>query len=95
MRTAQNILIDLGIDARRFNVGAQSCKCPKCSHTRKKKNARCLAVKIDNDGVTWFCHHCGERGGEYYESEKEWKPNIPVRKVLSVSAMRGIRNATR
>tara|TARA_R110000822_G_scaffold19866_4_gene64450 strand:+ start:1483 stop:1761 length:279 start_codon:yes stop_codon:yes gene_type:complete len=92
MKNANQILSELKIDARKFHDGSQSCKCPKCSHTRKKKNARCLKVIIDNEGVRWFCHHCNDFGGEYYDSGKEFKTPI-TRKVLSMSNIRGLRNA--
>lgn len=35
--------------------------CPECSHTRKKKHARCLSVNVEK-GV-WSCAHCGWSGG--------------------------------
>ena len=35
--------------------------CPKCSHERKKKNAKCLSVNTEKR--TWICHHCGWTGG--------------------------------
>lgn len=31
--------------------------CPKCSHTRKKKDLKCLGVNLDKD--VWNCRHCG------------------------------------
>lgn len=35
--------------------------CPECSHTRKKKHARCLGVNVEKG--TWLCQHCGWTGG--------------------------------
>ena len=35
--------------------------CPKCSHERRKKNAKCLSVNTEKR--TWICHHCGWKGG--------------------------------
>ena len=40
--------------------GQTKVKCPKCSHTRKKKSEPCLSVNID-EGV-WNCHNCGWSG---------------------------------
>ena len=34
--------------------------CPKCSHERRKKNAKCLSVNTEKR--TWICHHCGWTG---------------------------------
>ena len=34
--------------------------CPQCSHTRKKKTARCLSVNIEK--FCWVCAHCDWRG---------------------------------
>jgi len=90
MKTSKEITDELGIDARHYREGKQSCKCPKCSHTRKKKNARCLAVNIDQEGVRWFCHHCNDMGGVYYHSEKKFE-KVVQRKTLGVSDMRRLR----
>ena len=35
--------------------------CPQCSHTRKKKSARCLSVNTVKQ--VWYCNHCDWRGG--------------------------------
>lgn len=35
--------------------------CPECSHTRKKKRAKCLSVNVEKGA--WICHHCGWKGG--------------------------------
>lgn len=35
--------------------------CPECSHTRKKRTAKCLSVNLETQ--TWYCHHCGWSGG--------------------------------
>lgn len=35
--------------------------CPECSHTRKKKNDKCLSV--NGDKKVWKCNHCGFSGG--------------------------------
>ena len=95
MKTAKQILIDKGIDARRFSVGSQSTKCPKCSSSRRKKNARCLGVKIDDDGVTWFCHHCNDSGGEYYDSQKDKLRLNDFKNQLTQNDYRRMRNVIR
>jgi twinkle protein len=35
--------------------------CPKCSHERRKKTAKCLSVNTDKR--VWHCNHCGWTGG--------------------------------
>jgi twinkle protein len=52
---------DFGIDLRGADHGEVDVTCPECSHTRKKKHARCLSVNVDK-GV-FLCNHCGWRGG--------------------------------
>jgi twinkle protein len=46
---------DYGIEVS-GGSGEVSTTCPKCSHDRKKKSAKCLSVNVD-EGV-WYCHHC-------------------------------------
>ena len=36
--------------------GETRTTCPECSHTRKKKNDKCLSVNVA-EGI-WHCHHC-------------------------------------
>jgi hypothetical protein len=56
-------LRDHGIQIDESRWGEQSTLCPQCSHLRRKKTLRCLYVKRDDNGWTWFCHHCGFSGG--------------------------------
>jgi twinkle protein len=51
---------DFNIELRGNASGEVSTTCPQCSHQRKKKNARCLSVNVD-EGV-WFCQHCAWAG---------------------------------
>lgn len=51
---------DTGIDTRGKSSGEIKTTCPKCSHTRKKKNYPCLNVNLD-EGV-WHCWHCSWSG---------------------------------
>lgn len=44
--------------------------CPKCSHRRKKSNAKCLAVNVD-EGI-WMCHHCGWKGSLNNGIKEKW-----------------------
>jgi twinkle protein len=46
----------------------QRTLCPQCSHERRKKTEKCLAVNIIEK--TWFCHHCawgGSLGSAQYK----------------------------
>lgn len=69
---------DFNIDIRSSKTsGEVQCLCPECSHTRKKKNDKCLSVNLDKQN--WFCHHCGFKGKLLETIEKieyiipEWK----------------------
>ncbi len=54
----------------------QRTTCPQCSHERKKKTDKCLAVNIQER--TWFCHHCAWAGslgsGKYTGGAKRSEP---------------------
>jgi hypothetical protein len=58
--TAQEILAKHGIALVQTRKGKYTTQCPACADGY-------LDVKIDRDGVAWFCHRCGEKGGERYE----------------------------
>lgn len=51
---------DFRIEVPHNGSGEVYTTCPECSHTRKKRKARCLSVNVD-EGV-WICHHCGWTG---------------------------------
>jgi twinkle protein len=51
---------DVGIDVPARASGEIDLVCPQCSHTRKKRTARCLSVNTLDE--RWFCHHCGWAG---------------------------------
>lgn len=66
----------LGIDLSKLRGGKTLC--PKCSHTRKKKNDPCLSVDITK-GI-YNCHNCEFQGGirKYVPEPKVYvlpKPN--------------------
>lgn len=93
---------DFGIDIPSNSRGPEvDTTCPKCSPTRRKKNAKCLSVNLD-DGV-FCCHHCGWNGtlkdgeGKRYEPQRRYfaKPKIhrltPLpENVIAWFARRGI-----
>ena len=71
MRTATDILADLGVKLRSTQPGNQKTLCPQCSHRRKKKREPCLSVSIDGKGVRFQCHNadCGWHGGRFYDDQ--------------------------
>lgn len=52
--------LDFRIDIPGNASGHVRALCPECSHQRRKKSVKCLAVDVDQ-GI-WFCHHCGWSG---------------------------------
>jgi len=51
---------DFGLSFPDSFTGEMYATCPACSHTRKKKNVKCLSA--NGDKLTWTCHHCGWAG---------------------------------
>jgi twinkle protein len=54
-------LSDCGIALLYGATGEARTVCPQCSPSRRKSRDACLAVNAD--AGTWYCHHCGWRGG--------------------------------
>lgn len=54
--TVKELFNNIGIYPKR-NAGSEKVLCPKCSHTRKKKNDPCL--NIDLNTGEYFCHNQG------------------------------------
>lgn len=47
-----------------LSLGQHKLRCPLCQDTRQKhRSDRPLSVKIDNEGVQYYCHHCEQEGG--------------------------------
>ena len=67
--TPEDILIEYNIDWRSSAPGRYETTCPQCSHTRKKRNDRCLGFTVyDDGGVGWKCFHCQWTGGASLKS---------------------------
>lgn len=81
-RDAGEIAEALGIRLKSLGNGTQSTTCPQCSARRSAagKSNTCLSVLIDGDGLRWNCHHCGWKGGEFYEARRAdtSDPNVPT-----------------
>jgi hypothetical protein len=59
----RRLLASVGANVDTF-TGSLLVQCPECSASRKKKNQKCLSVKVDADGFVFRCHHCEWKGGE-------------------------------
>ena len=56
-------------------IGQHKVRCPECHHSREKhRNDKSLSLKIDSDGVQYFCHHCNVSGG--YMHEEKWRLDL-------------------
>jgi len=64
--TAQELLEGAGITLSDYRPGQHHRTCPRCSAKRSKAHhsLKVLGVKIDADGATWHCNHCGWAGPE-------------------------------
>jgi len=51
-----------GIHVRRRTLGHEKLTCPKCNDSRKKKNDKCLYVRIDTGEIRWHCFNCEFKG---------------------------------
>ena len=67
MKTATEILTELGITFRGVPRRSFKTVCPQCSHTRKHKDDPCLSVRIDDTGVGTRCFNCGWKDGRFYD----------------------------
>lgn len=73
---------DFNIVVPKGQVGQYRTTCPQCSHTRKKKEIRCLSVNVD-EGL-WNCQHCGWSGALNVdfvpptEARKNPAPAVPI-----------------
>jgi hypothetical protein len=68
--TAAEILAANAICLAGTAPGQHYTTCPQCSANRKLQHQKleCLGVKIDGDGVTWFCNHCEWTGRGYFNN---------------------------
>ena len=72
----------------------QKVKCPKCSHTRKKKHDCSLSINLD-DGL-YHCHHCSWNGSvnpNYMQQDKIYtKPVTTNLKKINSEAIKFLNN---
>lgn len=61
------LLENLGIELKNIRTTGK-CLCPKCSHTRKKKNDPCLSVDVERG--MYNCHNCSWSGYVVKPEEK-------------------------
>jgi hypothetical protein len=97
--TPEELLGRHSIELASYAPGQHATTCPQCSHTRKKKNAKCLGVLIDDKGACWQCNHCGwsgPEGGGYERPNGKGKADLPVyvyRDADGIERFRKVRNA--
>jgi hypothetical protein len=75
MKSAHEICQQAGIELRDYSLKHHYRTCPQCSAYRKPHNrqAKCLAVDINEKGVRWFCNNCGWSGYDFYEASQDWQ----------------------
>lgn len=82
------LLQNLGIELKNIKTSGK-CLCPKCSHTRKKKNDPCLSVDVEKG--MYNCHNCAWSGYVMQPEEKSQKvfvvPKFNNRTELSEKAV--------
>jgi len=72
-----------GIEVGNKTAGETKCICPQCSHTRKKKQDKCLSVNLDTG--QFHCFNC-EWKGSAMQREKEQKTyTLPVKNLTKLS----------
>lgn len=75
--------IKYGIDVSNKTSGETKVICPKCSHTRKKTQDKCLSVNLDTG--QFHCFNC-EWKGSAMQREKEQKTyTLPVKNLTKLS----------
>ena len=66
---------DVGIEIPNGATGEVRTTCPQCSPSRRKSRDACLAVNAD--AGTWYCHHCGWRGGLHGRLQPSTMTSLP------------------
>jgi putative DNA primase/helicase len=66
---------DVGIEIPNGATGEVRTRCPQCSPSRRKSRDACLAVNAD--AGTWYCHHCGWRGGLHGRLQPSTMTSLP------------------
>ena len=90
--------------AQKMGAGQHRVLCPNCAPDRRKKTIRDLALKVDDDGATYFCHHCQISGAVQLETKPVRRKQPVVRadieegqvsdKLFSFMQARGISQTT-
>lgn len=69
MTTAAEILSKHCIPYVATTKDKYTTKCPNC-------DGGYCDVKIDGDGVQWYCHHCQQGGGEFFDQRQKKKRRL-------------------
>ena len=64
-------LAERDISLRRYEPGEHRAPCPWCDRGPRDD---ALAVRVDQDGATWICHRCGEKGGTRTRQDRSPRP---------------------
>lgn len=58
-------------------IGNHRLTCPECSHRRKNKNEKCFSVRVTEDEILGYCHHCSHKikirkgeNGKYFRGKR-------------------------
>jgi hypothetical protein len=68
MTALDDILVNNDLHPSSTAPGRYYTICPRCSAERTGTNQRrkVLGITIDDNGVRWFCNHCGWHGGGHF-----------------------------
>ncbi len=87
-KSNKELLEDLGIDLKKINKDGKTL-CPKCSHTRKKKNDPCLSVTIADGKYNCWNDSCDFHGIVSSKVPYEPKPKDYIRPKFSNTTQLG------
>jgi putative DNA primase/helicase len=81
MRTANEILRELGVPPPPPGKNRYYALCPQCSakrSTEEHRRAKVLGVTIDRKGVKLGCNHCSFKGGGYFDHGAHGRERKPA-----------------
>ena len=71
MKSAAEILRELGIEFKGSPTRSFKTVCPKCSSGRKHKHDPCLSVRVDGSGLGIRCFNCNYTDGRFYDDQRK------------------------
>jgi hypothetical protein len=97
-KSAQELLNANGIKLRSYAPGKHNTTCPTCAARNRDDygETKCLSVKIDAKGATWFCNVCKwsgpEKGKGSNSGKRQELPSYVYRDADGVPRFRKVRN---